>query len=44
MKELYRAPQAEVISFVSAENLANSPISVIMTLDFLNLKEEQVEG
>lgn len=44
MKELYNAPKAEVISFVSAENLANSPISTFMTLDFLGLKEEQVEG
>ena len=37
MKELYNAPKADVVSFVSAENLAATVVS--LNLNFLNLED-----
>ena len=36
MKELYNAPKAEVVSFVSAENVA--AVVVSLNLNFLDLE------
>ena len=38
MKELYNAPKAEVISFVSVENLA-AAVTVSLNLNFLGLDD-----